>query len=90
MNTHGKVKAAPEPSRSVPLQRIHPDTEINDLKDMISANFEIRNLVLLSKEQALFRSYRLDIPMSQLKSVFNANIWLSGVCVKPYFWAKKI
>ena len=89
INQHAKVKAAPEPSRSVLLHRLHKDTETDELRDMISVNFEIRQLVLLSQENSSFKSYRLDIPISQFKNAFNADMWPQGVGVKPYFWAKK-
>ena len=89
VNHHEKVKSAPEPSRSILLQRLHQDTHLDDLTDMIASNFEIRKLVLVSKEEAPFKSYRLDIPMGQLDSAFNADKWPSGICVKPFYWVKK-
>ena len=74
MSNHEKIKAAQEPSWSIMLQRIHPDTHINDLKDMIAANFEIRNLV----DQHL-TEYNLHEP---LQSAYTPNHGTETAIVK--------
>ena len=63
-------RGAPEPSKDIFIYRVHPDTSKRDIEDGIRGrNFEVRDLVCISSEQSMFKSFKLTVPASQLSSL---------------------
>lgn len=87
---HDKVFGAPEPSRSVFIYRVHQDTNLDDLKDMLTGEgIEVRALESVSAAQSRFKSFRLDVPKSSLDACFSPALWPNGILVRPFYWPKR-
>jgi hypothetical protein len=83
---HG-VKGAPEPSRHLFIYRVDPDTSENDIKVLLQDNqhdLNIRELVCTSHESAMFKSFKLTVPLSDYSALFNEDIWPDGIRVRPF------
>ena len=64
---NGGFRGAPEPSRDIFIYRVHPDTSKRDIEDGIRGrNVEVRDLVCISSEQSVFKSFKMTVPASQL------------------------
>ena len=84
-------RGAPEPSRDIFIYRVHPDTSKRDIEEGIrSRDFEVRELVCISSEQSMFKSFKLTVPASQLSSLLtDAFPWPEGVKVRRFFPSKR-
>ena len=85
-----RFKGAPEPSRDLFIFRVHPDTETNELKQYLSSRkVNIRELKLVSNPAATFKSFKLSVPVSNFKSLFDDTFWPEGVCIRKYVSPKQ-
>ena len=84
-------RGAPEPSRDILIYRVHPDTSKRDIEDGIRGrNFEVRDLVCISSEQSVFKSFKLTVPASQLSSLWTYEFpWPEGVKVRQFFPSRR-
>ena len=84
-------RGAPEPSRDIFIYRVHPDTSERDIEDGIRGrNFEVRDLVCISSEQSVFKSFKLTVPASQLSSLWTDEFpWPEGVKVRRFFPSRR-
>ena len=84
-------RGAPEPSRNIFIYRVHPDTSKRDIEDGIRGrNFEVRDLVCISSEQSLFKSFKLTVSASQLSSLLTHEFpWPEGVKVRRFFPSRR-
>ena len=54
---------------------VQQGTTIADLKEHVtSQGFSVRDISLLSKEGSTFLSFKLSVPMSEFKSLFNEDL----------------
>ena len=85
-------RGAPEPSRDIFIYRVHPDTNKRDIEDGIRGrNFEVRDLVCISSEQSMFKSFKLTVPASQLSSLLTDEFpWPEGVKVRRFFPSRRV
>jgi hypothetical protein len=85
------VKGAPEPSRHLFIYRVDHGTTEEDLKSLLQESgydFQIRDLECISHASAVFKSFKLSVPVSQFENLFNDEIWPDGVRVRQYRPAK--
>ena len=84
-------RGASEPSRDIFIYRVHPDTSKRDIEDGIRGrNFEARDLVCLSSEHSMFKSFELTVPASQLSSLLTDEFpWPEGVKVRRFFPSRR-
>ena len=81
----GRFKGAPEPNRDLFIFRVHPSTDISDLRVyVLDAGFDVRALDCISNAKAKYKSFRLTVPASQFADLFNESLWPSGVRVRKY------
>lgn len=89
ISTTSGFRGAPEPSRDLFISRVDISTEDSKLKEFLkSENFTIRHLECISNSEAKFKSYKLTVPVSQFRSLFDADMWPNGIRVRQFF-AKK-
>ena len=78
-------KGAPEPRRDLFIYRVDRDTTTSDLSTYIKdLGFNIRSLDCVSNDMAKFKSFKLSVPVSEFKDLFNENLWPYGVRVRKY------
>jgi hypothetical protein len=78
-------KGAPEPSRHLFIYRVDSETQTIDLKTFIGDHgFDVRELNLVSHKESMFKSFKLTVPVSQFKDLFEVSLWPSGVRVRKY------
>ena len=76
-------RGAPEPSRDIFIYRVHPDTSKRDIEDSIRGrNFEVRDLVCISSEQSMFKSFKLSSLLTEFP-------WPEGVKVRRFFPSRR-
>ena len=51
---------------------------------MQECDIEVRALEILSNVNAKFKSYKLTVPVSKFKDLFNEDMWPEGVCVRKF------
>ena len=81
------VKGAPEPSRHLFIYRVCHDTDVDGMRELLdnqNDSFTIRDLQCISNDNAMFKSFKLTVPMSEYEALFNENIWPDGIRVRPY------
>ena len=84
-------RSASEPSRDIFIYRVHPDTSKRDIEDGIRGrNFEVRDLVCISSEQSMFKSFEFTVPASQLSSLLTYEFPRpEGVKVRRFFPSRR-
>jgi hypothetical protein len=86
---HG-FKGAPEPSRELFIFRVDKSTEIDELKDyLVGKNVKVRELKCVSNSEAKFKSFRLTVPVSDFKNLFDEALWPEGVRVRRFIPPKQ-
>ena len=82
----GNLKGAPEPSREVFVYRVVKGTEENDIQEYLEEkNIAIRGVQKVSKEEAKFVSFRVEIKVSDMKKVLDSDFWPEGIHVRRFF-----
>ncbi len=67
--------------REITLSRVHKETDAHRMKNYITnKGVQVFNLSLLSNVNAIFKSYKLSISISELNKVLCAEMWTCGVC----------
>ena len=80
-----KIKGAPEPERSLFIYRVDKDTDKEDLTEYISQQgFLVRQLQCVSKPESKFLSFKLTVPISQFKKLFNPSLWPEGIRIRKF------
>jgi hypothetical protein len=83
--TNCTVKGAPEPIRELFISRVDNSTTTNVLKQHLhNNNINVIDLSQLSNELSKFKSFKLTVPRSLFASLFDGNLWPSGVNVRKY------
>jgi hypothetical protein len=78
-------RGAPEPSRELFIYRVDGDTQLKVLKSFVTdSGFTIRELSQISHEKAVYKSFKLTVPLSEFKDLFDDDLWPEGVRVRKY------
>ena len=81
-----RVRGDPEPDRHLFNFLVDTSTQLDDLRTYISdRGVTMRSLNCVSNVSAQFKSYKLTVPVSQYKQLFNGDLWPEGVRVRPYY-----
>ena len=87
--SNGKLTGAPEPSRDIFVYRVSKGTSEDDIKDYIAcSDISVRGVCKVSKSEAKFDSFRVEVKISDLHRLLDADFWPIGICVRRYFAAK--
>ena len=79
------VRGAPEPSRFLFIYRVDSSTDTDDLHDHITDHgITVRALECVSRPGSRFYSYRLTVPMSHFKLLFEPSLWPKGIRVRKF------
>lgn len=78
-------RGAPEPQRELFIFRVHADTVDDEIKDYaIGVGVDVLNIECVSHPNSKFKSFRLTVPASQFRSLFDEELWPVGVRVRKY------
>ena len=81
----GKVKDAPEPDRYLFIYRVDKNTDQKDLRKYISQNgFSVCGLECISRPESKFLSFKLTVPLSQFKRLFDPSLWPEGFRIRKF------
>ena len=81
-----EIEVAPEPSRYIFVSRLHSDINSNKLTNYLkSKNIVTRNVEYISHPDSKSRSFKLSVPKSMFKTVFDATLWPEGISAKKYY-----
>ena len=81
----GTFKGAPEPNRDLFIFRVMRDATVDDMKQYLaSEGFHVKSLHLVSHPESKFQSFRLSVPASEFKDLFNDTLWPEGVRIRRY------
>lgn len=81
-----KLKGAPEPSRDVFVYRVQKGVEAKDIQDhMAEQNIQIRDVKMISNEEAKFCSFKVEIKLSDYDTVVDSAFWPEGIRVRRYY-----
>ena len=70
-----EIMVAPEPSRYIFVSRLHSDINSDKLKnDLKSENIVTRYVECISHPDSKSRSFKLSVPKSMFKTVFDATL----------------
>jgi hypothetical protein len=79
------LKGAPEPSRDLFIFRTDKSTTEESLKEFVrSIGYEVRNIVVLSHKDSVFKSFKLTVPLSQVNEILNPDLWPEGVGIRHF------
>lgn len=78
-------KGAPEPNRDLFIYRVDSSTSETQISShIVDHGFTVRNIACVSNPNAKFKSFRLTVPLSEFKDLFDEKIWPCGVRVRKY------
>ena len=81
-----KVRGAPEPERQLFIYRVDRQTLTEHLKIFIQeAGITVCSLECVSKENSKHKSFKLSVPLSHFKRLFDDQMWPEGIRVRRYY-----
>ena len=86
-NSKCGVRGAPEPHRQLFIYRVDKATTEHDMTSLLQDSghdFNIKELKCMSHPEAMYKSFKLSVPVSQYENLFDDGLWPSGVCVRKY------
>lgn len=82
----GTFKGAPEPTRSMFVYRVDPQTNISDLRvHLQDMDIEVREIACVSHPDSIFKSFKLDVPISVVDELLNGDLWPKGIKIRRFF-----
>ena len=86
-----RIKGAPEPTRDIFVYRVHPETESDILRDHITEQgIIVNNLSCVSNVEAKFKSFKLNVNISQVNQLFDESFWPVGIRVRKFYSPRPI
>lgn len=80
-----RLRGAPEPVRDLFIFRVDNDTSVEDIKHYIeNIGYSVKGLDCVSNVNAKFKSFKLTVPVSEFKELFDEKIWPPGVRVRRF------
>ena len=89
----GKIFGAPPPSRHFVVERVRKEITNEDLTAYIgtkNSELEVRSLVCMSHEEAIYKKYKLEISVEDCKIVYAPDFWPFGTRIRPFFRKKNV
>ena len=82
----GRFRGAPEADRDLFVYRVDPDTVTTDITELVtSVGYEVRKIQCIYNPNAMYKSFRLTIPVSQYTSIYSDEFpWPDGVKVRRF------
>ena len=82
---NGTIRGAPPPSRELFVYRVDKGTTCEELKHYIeNSGVTVRDLSILSHINAMFKSFKLTISVSDINKILNEDFWPCGIMVRRY------
>ena len=79
------IKGAPERTRYLFIYRVDKSTDDKDVEDHIrNHEFTVKSLSCISNDESKFKSFKLTVPVSEFKKLFDNTLWPNGVSVRPF------
>ena len=87
--TGSGVRGAPR-TRDMFISRVEKDTTDDQLRTWISEqNVNIMKFELLSHEDAIYKSFKLTVPVTDFTKLYEPSLWPVGVSIARYFAPRK-
>ena len=84
-----KIKGAPEPSRDMFIYRVVKNTDVDAMTDYLAEKgIQAREVTKVSNAEAKFDSFRIEVPVSDVRAMLTPEFWPNGVCARR-FYARK-
>lgn len=78
-------KGAPSPDRHLFIYRVDQSVHADNIQEyLISRQFQVRELVCMSNENARYKSFKLTVAIDQFRLLFDENLWPCGVRVRKF------
>ena len=82
----GTLRGAPEPSRHVFVYRVSKGTSDQDLGQFMSdGGVTVRSTERMSKDEARFESFKIEVKTSELETVLCSAFWPEGIYVRRFY-----
>src|SRR3978361_1365767 len=76
---------AVESRRHIFISRLNPDTTIDQLKQHLNSNnIQVVDLERLNTKSADIAAFRLQVPFSDMKKVFDPTMWPKYTILRPF------
>ena len=80
------LKGAPEPSRDIFVYRVVKETAPSQIEKYLSqSSVKVRSIEKISKPEAKFDSFRVEVTASDLNKVMVAEFWPAGIFVRKFY-----
>jgi hypothetical protein len=90
-NVAGRVKGAPLANRDFFVHRVDKGTEAEDIKQfLLESGIVVNNVTVLSKDVALFRSFKVSVPLCECTKILNADLWPTGIRIRRFLTRKSL
>ena len=81
-----RFKGGPAPVRDFFLYRVDKTSSIADIEEHLNdMKVQYDSVLLLSNEEATYRSFRTSVPIDQCEHIMDGDIWPCGVRIRRYF-----
>jgi len=81
-----KLKGAPEPSRDVFISRVLPQYTEEDIREhLLEMGIEPRCIEQKSHIESRFKSFRVELALSNMAKVMDPERWDDGICIKRWY-----
>jgi hypothetical protein len=87
----GNFRGAPEPSRELFIYRVDSDVTCNDLTEyIVEKGIKYRNVECMSNPHDKYKSFKLQVPVSEFNQLFDESLWPAGTKVRKFIPPKNI
>ena len=78
-------KGAPEPDRHLFVYRVDKSVSEDDISEYLTGkSVSFRSIDSISNPDAIFKSFKLTVAVSQYRQLFDGTLWPEGVKVRQY------
>lgn len=82
------LKSIPKTAH-VHVSRLDPSTKDTDIVDYVKSLVSQANCVkLVSRNPALYASFKLSVPLQEVHRIMDASVWPSGISVNRFFFKR--
>ena len=80
------LAGAPEPNRHLFVYRAAQETTVKTMTDHIKEHgIHVVGVECLSHNEAMFKSFKVTVPLSDFELILKEDVWPAGICVRKFF-----
>lgn len=85
-NSAAGLQGAPLPSRDFFISRAMKGTTVEKVREHLRCcDIDVRDLTVISHNEAKFTSFKLTVPISEISKVIDPDNWPTGINVRKYY-----